>query len=161
MAFIIARDGPSSDLFLTVSKQEAQLTIQRLKIDEAVVRASRPLLVRWFQQGARHHRRCSPLVANLYEGGRPAAGAGYRMARTCCRYRRPWSTSRTPSSPVRVAPITAKRRGAPADVATTARSSRAHGHATALRASHRHTQAMSHTSAIVEPSQLSPALVQA
>ena len=37
MAFIIARDGPSSDLFLTVSKQEAQLTIQRLKIDEAVV----------------------------------------------------------------------------------------------------------------------------
>jgi len=37
MAFIIARDGPSSDLFLTASKQEAQLTIQRLKIDEAVV----------------------------------------------------------------------------------------------------------------------------
>ena len=47
---------------------------------------------------------------------------------------------------------------APADVATTARSSRAHGHATALRASQRHSQALSHTSAIVEPSQLSPAV---
>ena len=43
-------------------------------------------------------------------------------------------------------------------LATTARSSRAHGHATALRASHRHNQAMSHTSATVEPSQLSPAV---
>ena len=47
---------------------------------------------------------------------------------------------------------------APADVATTARSSRAHEHATALRTSHRHSQAMSHTSATVEPSQLSPAV---
>ena len=37
---------------------------------------------------------------------------------------------------------------APADVAITARSSRAQGHATALRASHRHNQAKSHTSAI-------------
>ena len=43
-------------------------------------------------------------------------------------------------------------------MATTARSSRAYGHATALRASQRHNQAMSHTSAIVEPSQLSPAV---
>jgi len=32
------------------------------------------------------------------------------------------------------------------------------GRATALRASQRHNQAMSHTSAIVEPSQLSPAV---
>src|ERR1700730_3373940 len=47
---------------------------------------------------------------------------------------------------------------AAADVASTARSSRAHGHASALRASHRHNQAMSHTSATVEPSQLSPAV---
>ena len=49
-------------------------------------------------------------------------------------------------------------RAAPADVAPSARSSRAQGHATALRASHRHNQAMSHTSATVEPSQLSPAV---
>ena len=38
-------------------------------------------------------------------------------------------------------------------MATTARSSRARGHATALRASQRHNQTMSHSTAIVEPSQ--------
>ena len=79
------------------------------------------------------------------------------MARTCCRYRRPSFANA----------ILADQSGADhgeagataaVDVATTARSSRAHGHATALRASQRHNQAMSHSTAIVEPSQLSPAV---
>ena len=64
-------------------------------------------------------------------------------------------TSRTPFSPKTGADHGA---WAPADVAPTVRSSRAHGHATALMASHRHNQAMSHTSATVEPSQISPAV---
>ena len=55
-------------------------------------------------------------------------------------------------------PADANRQGHQPTLATAARSSRAHGHASAPRASHRHNQAMSHTSATVEPSQLSPAV---
>ena len=67
-------------------------------------------LVRWLQQGARHHRRCSALVANLYQGGRPTAGAGYRNGQDLLPTSTAVVTSRTSSSPIRAAPITAKRR---------------------------------------------------
>ena len=79
------------------------------------------------------------------------------MARTCCRYDGRSIVARSCRDIANA--IFADQSGADhGEVATTARSSRAHGHATALRASHRHNQAMSHTSATVEPSQLSPAV---
>ena len=87
------------------------------------------------------------------------------MARTCWRYRRPlhrFADYRKFANAILADQSDADHgeaaTRAAADVATTAGSSRAHGHANALRASQRHNQAMSHTSAIVEPSQLSPAV---
>ena len=62
------------------------------------------------------------------------------------------------SSPLRAVPIRAKRRKGTSRRGYYRAQLRAHGHATAPRASHRHNQAMSHTSATVEPSQLSPAV---
>ena len=67
-------------------------------------------------------------------------------------------TSRTPSSPIRAAPIAARRRKGTSRRGYYRAQFESAWAATALRASHRHNQAMSHTSATVEPSQLSPAV---
>ena len=99
------------------------------------------------------------MVANLYECGRPTAGAGYRMARTCCRYRRP---QRRCADYRDIAILPSERR----------RSRVAQGHqpmwllpravfesAWARYCAEGVTPSQpSHTSATVEPSQLSPAV---
>jgi hypothetical protein len=76
--------GPKKIPHLTVMTDRTYCSLNPTKTLE-----SGHFLVRWLQQGAPHQRRCSAMVAILYEGGRPTAGAGYRMARTCCRDRRP------------------------------------------------------------------------